>query len=107
MTRLFTVSGDAVVKPHTMEVRIGTSCRELLEAAGGIKPECTAKKILCGGPMMGIAMSTLDVPIAKNNNALTVLAEDEVELAENQYDCLPALPAARRLSDRSCTADDG
>lgn len=84
MTRLFTVSGDAVVKPHTMEVRIGTSCRELLEAAGGIKPECTAKKILCGGPMMGIAMSTLDVPIAKNNNALTVLAEDEVELAENQ-----------------------
>ena len=34
--------------------------------------------------MMGIAMSSLDVPMAKNNNALTLLAEDPVELAEKQ-----------------------
>lgn len=84
MSRLFTVSGDAVANPHTLSVRIGTSCRELLEAAGGVRPDCTVKKILCGGPMMGIAMSTLDVPTAKNNNALTVLAQDEVETAQEQ-----------------------
>ncbi|MEE0283291.1 MAG: RnfABCDGE type electron transport complex subunit C, partial [Lachnospiraceae bacterium] len=84
MGRLFTVSGDAVANPHTLFVRIGTSCSELLEAAGGIKPGSEARKILCGGPMMGIAMSTLDAPVAKNNNALTVLASDEVELAEQQ-----------------------
>jgi electron transport complex protein RnfC len=84
MERYFTVSGDAIKSPRTMSVRIGTSCRELIEAAGGIKEGCTVKKVLCGGPMMGIAMSSLDVPVNKNNNALTVMAEDEVELAESQ-----------------------
>ena len=58
--------------------------------------------------MMGIAMSTLDAPVAKNNNALTVLASDEVELAERQNDCLPSLRTVRTcLSDRSRAADDG
>lgn len=84
MERYFTVSGDAVVSPRTMSVRIGTSCSELIEAAGGIKPGCEVKKILSGGPMMGIAMTSLDVPTQKANNALTVLAEDEVELADEQ-----------------------
>lgn len=84
MERYFTVSGDAVANPKTMKVRIGTSCAELLEAAGGIKPGVTVKKVLFGGPMMGVSLSTLDMPVCKNNNALTVLAEDEVELAEAQ-----------------------
>ena len=84
MERYFTVSGDAVANPRTMVVKIGTNSAELIEAAGGIKPGCTVKKVLSGGPMMGIAMSSLDVPVCKNNNALTVLAEDEVELAQAQ-----------------------
>lgn len=84
MERYFTVSGDAVSNPCTMKVRIGTSVRELIEAAGGIKNGCTIKKVLSGGPMMGIALSSLDVPVCKNNNALTVFAEDEVEKAQLQ-----------------------
>ncbi len=84
MERYFTISGDAVAHPCTMSVRIGTNCAELIEAAGGIKPGVTVKKVLSGGPMMGIAMPSLDVPTQKANNALTVLAEDEVELAEKQ-----------------------
>lgn len=84
MERYFTVSGDAVVNPRTMIVRIGTSSAELIEAAGGIKPGCEVKKVLSGGPMMGIAMTTTDVPVCKNNNALTVLAKDAVEIAETQ-----------------------
>jgi electron transport complex protein RnfC len=82
MSRYVTVSGDAVANPRTMSVRIGTSCEELVEAAGGIKSGVTVKKVLSGGPMMGIAMSSLDVPLCKNNNALTVMAEDEVEKAD-------------------------
>ena len=42
----------------------------------------TAVKALAGGPMMGIALSTLDVPVQKQNNGLTLLAEDPVEQAE-------------------------
>lgn len=84
MERYFTVSGDAVADPCTMKVRIGTPVCELIEAAGGIKSGCTIKKVLSGGPMMGIALSSLDVPVCKNNNALTVFAEDEVEKAQAQ-----------------------
>jgi electron transport complex protein RnfC len=84
MERYFTVSGDAVANPRTMIVKIGTNSAELLEAAGGVKSGCTVKKVLSGGPMMGIAMSSLDVPVCKNNNAMTVMAEDEVELALKQ-----------------------
>lgn len=84
MERYFTVSGDAVADPCTMKVRIGTPVCELIEAAGGIKNGCTIKKVLSGGPMMGIALSSLDVPVCKNNNALTVFAEDEVEKAQAQ-----------------------
>ncbi len=84
MERYFTVSGTAIASPRTLSVRIGTPVSELIEAAGGIKPGCTVKKVLSGGPMMGIALSSLDVPVCKNNNALTVLAEDEVEKAQSQ-----------------------
>lgn len=82
--RYFTVSGNAVAAPRTMKVRIGTSCEELLEAAGGIKKDSHVKKALFGGPMMGVALTTLQIPVCKNNNALTVLADDEVEFAQSQ-----------------------
>ncbi len=84
MERGFTVSGDAVKNPCNLIVKIGTSFSEVLEAAGGIKDGMEAQKALCGGPMMGIAMASLNVPICKNNNALTVLSVDEVAEAEKK-----------------------
>ncbi len=84
MERYFTVTGTAIAEPKTLIAKIGTSAAELVEAAGGIKSGVTPKKALFGGPMMGLALSSLDVPVCKNNNALTVLAEDQVEEAEQQ-----------------------
>ena len=84
MERYFTITGDAVKQPRTIIAKIGTSSEELIEAAGGLKEGVTLKKALSGGPMMGMAISSLSVPIAKNNNALTLLAEDPVETAEKQ-----------------------
>ncbi len=81
---VFTLSGEAVKNPGNYIVRDGTSFAELLEAAGGLKDGVTLRKALCGGPMMGIAMSSLEVPIQKQNNGLTLLAEDPNELAEKQ-----------------------
>ncbi|MBR3599603.1 MAG: RnfABCDGE type electron transport complex subunit C, partial [Lachnospiraceae bacterium] len=52
--RIVTVSGDAVVEPANFVVRMGTSYKELIEAAGGTK-EMPAK-IISGGPMMGRAI---------------------------------------------------
>lgn len=74
--RIFTVTGDAVCEPRNFYISIGTSYQELLEAAGGlIKP---AKKMISGGPMMGKAMFSLDVPVIKTSSAILAMAEDEV-----------------------------
>ena len=84
-----TVTGDAVASPGNFWVREGTCFEELLEAAGGIRQGAVLKKAIAGGPMMGIAMSSLSVPVQKNNNALTLLAVDRNELAQaEQTTCL-------------------
>lgn len=82
MEKVFTVTGDAVARPGNFIVRIGTTAAELLEAAGGLK--CQPKKVLIGGPMMGMAITELDIPIAKSYNALVFLTEDPVEVAQRQ-----------------------
>ena len=85
--RTVTVSGDAVVNPGNFMVRVGTVASELVEACGGLKEG--TRKILFGGPMMGIALPPLDCGICKNNNAITALTFDEVEEAEaNMTACL-------------------
>lgn len=82
--RCVTVSGEAVVNPSNFIVRLGTNQSEIVEAAGGVKEGVEVKKALSGGPMMGIAMSSLDVPLQKGNNAITLLPEDGAEQSVNQ-----------------------
>ena len=81
-SQCFTVSGEAVANPANFFVRVGTSFAEVLEECGGVKAGTEAVKALAGGPMMGITMGTLEVPVQKQNNGLTLLAEDPVEQAE-------------------------
>lgn len=87
--RTFTVSGDGVKEPCNLIVKTGTPFFRALEAAGGFTEGEPPKKLLCGGPMMGIAMRNLEAGICKNNNALTVLREDGAEKAlEQQTACI-------------------
>ena len=79
---VITVTGEGVKNPSNFIARDGTSFREMIEAAGGLKEGVEPKKVISGGPMMGLAVSSLDVPITKTTNAITVLLEDEVEEAE-------------------------
>jgi len=83
-THCFTLTGEAVKNPGNYMVPDGASFAELLEYSGGLKEGVTLKKALAGGPMMGIAMPSLDVPIQKMNNGLTLLPDDPVELAYSQ-----------------------
>ena len=82
VSHVMTITGDAVASPCNLIVREGTNFAELLEEAGGIKEGTPGKKALAGGPMMGIALSSFDVPVQKNNNALTVMSFDENDKAE-------------------------
>ena len=70
-----TVDGSAVQTPKNLIVPIGTHLQDVFDACGGFRSE--PRKVLYGGPMMGIAVPDLTVPILKNTNA--VLAFDEKE----------------------------
>ena len=71
--RIVTVTGEGVHTPQNYIVRIGTPFSELIRAAGGLTED--ARKVLSGGPMMGIAQADLDVPVTKSTNAITCLTE--------------------------------
>ena len=75
--RILTVTGDAITTPQNFNVRTGTNYQELIEAAGGFKEE--PRKILSGGPMMGQALFTLDIPVTKASSSITTFLHDEVE----------------------------
>lgn len=76
ISRITTVTGDAVREPQNFEALIGTPMRYLLEKAG-YQPEKNNRMIM-GGPMMGFTVPDIDVPIVKTTNCL--LAPTEAEL---------------------------
>lgn len=78
-----TVDGSAVAEPQNVIVPIGTSIKDLVEFCGGFKSE--PKKILMGGPMMGLAMTDVGFPVIKNTNAI---------LAFNAKDAQPPVTTA-------------
>ncbi len=73
--RAVTVTGGAIAHPGNFIAPIGTPFSELIEAAGGFA--CTPYKILCGGPMMGLAQYTVDAMTIKGCNAITCLSEKD------------------------------
>lgn len=75
LERVVTVTGKGVSKPSNFKVRVGTATSELVEAAGGL-PEDTGK-IISGGPMMGRAMSSLDIPVTKGTSGILLMQEKE------------------------------
>ena len=81
---VLSVTGEAIKDPSNFIVRDGTSFQELIEAAGGVKEGVEAVKVISGGPMMGIAVGSTEVPITKTTNAITVLSNDPVAAAERQ-----------------------
>ncbi len=80
MSRVVTLTGDAMAEPQNYEVKFGMSHSELLKEAGGLK--CEAKKLISGGPMMGMAMYDLDTPVTKTSSSILAMSEDEVERSE-------------------------
>lgn len=85
ITRIVTVTGDAIENPCNFKVRTGTSYAELVEAAGGFKligaadgfKKRAPAKIISGGPMMGKAIYSLDLPVTKSSSAILCLSKDE------------------------------
>ena len=74
--RVVTVTGKKLKNPANYWVKIGTPIKALIEEVGGI-PEGT-RKVLNGGPMMGKAVKSLDVPVTKACSGIVVISDEEV-----------------------------
>lgn len=70
--RYTTVTGKKIKNPGNFLVRMGTPFSQLIDACGGLPDE--DNKVLAGGPMMGKAVMSLDVPVCKGTNSITVLS---------------------------------
>ena len=79
--RIVTVSGSAVADPKNLEVRIGTQIEKLIDACGGFKE--APNKLLMGGPMMGVAQYSLEIPVFKGTNAFLAMCGEEDKRVEN------------------------
>lgn len=80
--RVLTVTGTAVAEPKNLQVRIGTSFNDVIQYCGGFT--AAPAKILMGGPMMGIAQYTTDVPVIKGTSGIVALAAESVAVRESQ-----------------------
>lgn len=70
-----TVDGSAVKNPQNVIVPIGTKIRDIVTFCGGYS--VPPRKILLGGPMMGVAIPDDEIPVVKQNNGILCFAEDE------------------------------
>lgn len=86
ISRITTVTGDAVGQPGNREVLIGTPMQELLQAHNVNLDK--ADRLVMGGPMMGVALADPNVPIVKTTNCLLLPTRKELPLAGPEMPCI-------------------
>ncbi|MBI5331455.1 MAG: electron transport complex subunit RsxC [Betaproteobacteria bacterium] len=77
VSRIVTVSGGAVIAPGNLEVPVGALAADLIRACGGLRED--PARLVLGGPMMGMQMSGLEIPIVKGSSGVLALTAREVE----------------------------
>uniref|UniRef100_UPI0032166581 electron transport complex subunit RsxC n=1 Tax=Clostridium sp. TaxID=1506 RepID=UPI0032166581 len=73
--RIVTVTGGAIKTPKNLRVKFGTSLKELIDHCDGFNEQPI--KVLSGGPMMGTALFTLDIPAIKGTSGILCLTKAE------------------------------
>lgn len=81
--RIVSVTGEGVKNPQNFLVPIGMSFSSLIDAAGGLKKD--AGRVIAGGPMMGKAVESLEVPVVKGTGAILCLLKEELT---KKTDCI-------------------
>jgi electron transport complex protein RnfC len=82
--RVTTVTGPTVKQPKNLLIRIGTPLSYVLQQCD--TDMSATRKVIMGGPMMGIAQSELETPVIKSTSG--ILAYDKVTPAIRQYNCI-------------------
>jgi electron transport complex protein RnfC len=84
--RVVTITGEGIKEPKNLLVRIGTLMSDVIEQCGGLAEG--AVKVISGGPMMGFAQWTLDVPVIKGTSGILVLSVDEYVSSDDYSACI-------------------
>ncbi len=92
-SRIVTVGGDCVSEPKNLRVPIGTSLEYIAECCGGFLRD--PAELIMGGPMMGLALSSIDVPVIKGSSAFLAFSGDIVKerLKKNCIRCARCVSA--------------
>lgn len=78
--RIVTITGDAIETPKNLIVKVGTMFKDVIDQCGGYKT--TPGKIIMGGPMMGAAQFTDEIPVVKGTSGILVLSEEKAKTPE-------------------------
>lgn len=81
--RIVTVTGGCVSNPKNLLVRLGTPLAELIDFCGPLKEDPV--KIITGGPMMGIAQFTDEVPVIKSTTGVLVFGKEEAKILDEEF----------------------
>ncbi len=87
--KVITVTGEGIGKPKNLRVRVGALLKDIIEVCGGIT--CDEVEIIFGGPMMGVAVDNLEVPILKGTPGVLILPKERIDLQEE----LPCIRCGR------------
>ncbi len=85
LRRIMTLSGDVYNETANLNVRFGISYQEVIDAVGGFST--SPEKIVSGGPMMGLPVFSLDMPVSKNSSALLAFSKDPLS-KEKETNCI-------------------
>ena len=93
--KVMTISGKGIKRPVNLLVKVGTRVSDIVEYLGGVTPALS--KVIMGGPMMGFAVSSLDIPVTKTTSSVLFLSEDEIDTTPHSQCircgwCLEACP---------------
>ena len=84
--RFVTVSGKVINKPGNYKVRIGTKISDIVEECGGFTEK--PAKIIIGGPMRGVSVSSLETPVEKGTSGIIFLSAKEIFFKEDKNPCI-------------------
>ena len=78
VSKILTVSGDAVNDKKNLLVPVGISYNDVFRYCGGLKPSC--RKIVSGGPMMGVSQWNIEASVTRSTGALLAFSETYGEI---------------------------
>lgn len=86
VSRIVTITGDGVKEPRNLEVPFGTPMQALLDQCGGVSDDLD--RIVVGGPMMGYAMHSTDIPVIKTSNCILACTKESVAPPSHVMPCI-------------------